>query len=55
MPPQTEFQFSLCFFSARNATGKTFLALEKPKKPLDKTQQNAAFSQSQLHQNLNVV
>jgi hypothetical protein len=34
---------------------KTFLALEKDEKTLDKTQQNAAFSQSQLHQNLNFV
>jgi hypothetical protein len=32
-----------------------FLALEKPEKILDKTQQNAAFSQSLLHQNQNFV
>jgi hypothetical protein len=35
--------------------GKTFLALEKPEKTLDKTPQKPASSQSLLHENSNFV
>jgi hypothetical protein len=49
-PPQTGQQTQLWFFSGENALGKTFLALEKPKKTLDKTQQKTKNKTTPLHQ-----
>jgi hypothetical protein len=42
-------------FHARNAMGKTFLALEKPEETLDKTRQKPASRQSLLHEKSNFV
>jgi hypothetical protein len=47
--------FRFLVFHARNAMGKTFLALEKPEKALDKTQQKPASSRSLLHENSNFI